>query len=229
MRRQAAFTPTTGPRWIPSSTPAQSHGAQIIYSVPIKPPTWASSTNALDPYSTCPGGSGNPANFADYYNFVHAVAARYQGKIAAYETWNEPDLTTWLGTPAQMAALEKTCAAAVRSADASALVLAPPPSRAFPMNWYDSYLAAGGGTNADILPVHLYDATPELDIPHVAAFRSLVASYGLGNKPVWNDESGWGFDRSDSVPMSQTVNYLGRALCAGLGAGPAALLLVFVE
>lgn len=191
---------------------AQTHGAQVIYTV-YQTPTWASSTSATDYYGY-PGGAGNPTDIANYTAFVSALATRYKGRIAFYETWNEPDTGFWTGTPAQMAALEAALAGAVRAADASAQVLAAPPSgslSANPLGWYDSYLAAGGGTNADVLPFHFYDDTPEQDIAHMAAIQSLIANYGLLSKPVWNDETGWGYGGTSQLPMSQTVDYLCRA------------------
>ncbi len=36
--------------------------------------------------------NGPPDNFADYGTFVGALAARYAGKVQAYEIWNEPNL-----------------------------------------------------------------------------------------------------------------------------------------
>ena len=191
---------------------AQTNGVQIIYTV-YQTPTWASSTTAIDYYGY-PGGAGNPKDIANYTAFVSALATRYKGRIAFYETWNEPDIGFWSGTPGQMAALEAALAGAVRAADSSALVLAAPPSgglSANPLSWYDSYLAAGGGANADVLPFHLYDDTPEQGIAHMAAIRSLLADYGLQAKPVWNDEAGWGYGGTSQYPMSQTVDYLCRA------------------
>lgn len=38
------------------------------------------------------GSNSQPADLAHWREFVHAVAARYKGRIHAYEVWNEPAL-----------------------------------------------------------------------------------------------------------------------------------------
>lgn len=50
------------------------------------PPTW---TRAL---TDTVGTFAPPDNLADYGDFVTAVAARYKGRIPAYQIWNEPNI-----------------------------------------------------------------------------------------------------------------------------------------
>ncbi|MDT5193927.1 MAG: polysaccharide biosynthesis protein PslG, partial [Mycobacterium sp.] len=50
--------------------------------------------NSAPTWAVAPGGqylSGRPASPDTYGDFVAKVAARYQGKIAALEIWNEPN------------------------------------------------------------------------------------------------------------------------------------------
>jgi hypothetical protein len=50
--------------------------------VVVRSPAWA----------TADGKSGLPANPADFATFMKAMAARYKGKVAGYEVWNEQNL-----------------------------------------------------------------------------------------------------------------------------------------
>lgn len=181
---------------------AESRGIRIIYTI-YQTPAWAATSSAPDPYGA-PGGASPPANIASYANFVTALATRYRGRIFAYEVWNEPDISFWTGTPQQMAELERACVAAVRAADPAALIVAPPPSGGGmylgPLDWYERFLAAGGAQPSDVIAFHFYSDRAEQDIGKAAAFRSLLAAYGLAAKPLWHDESGIGYDGSGSMP-----------------------------
>ena len=63
----------------------QANGIHLLVSV-VKAPTWARG----------PGPDmsveGPPQNLQDYADFVGAMAARYKGRIRAYEVWNEQNL-----------------------------------------------------------------------------------------------------------------------------------------
>lgn len=61
---------------------AEAHHLEVLFSV-VKAPAWARTTTAED---------GPPANYQDYWTFVGALAARYRGRVAAYEIWNEQNL-----------------------------------------------------------------------------------------------------------------------------------------
>ena len=61
-------------------------------------PRWALPPDAQD-------GLSPPINFDDYFDFVSQVATRYRGKVAAYQVWNEPNLTSeWGHRPPDAAA-----------------------------------------------------------------------------------------------------------------------------
>jgi len=54
------------------------HNRKLLVSI-VRSPEWATAT----------GGHGMPADPNDLGDFVEALAARYQGRIQAYEIWNE--------------------------------------------------------------------------------------------------------------------------------------------
>ncbi|MCA9974940.1 MAG: hypothetical protein KC413_04295, partial [Anaerolineales bacterium] len=39
------------------------------------------------------GENQPPANYQDFGDYCYAVAERYHGRIAAYQVWNEPNLS----------------------------------------------------------------------------------------------------------------------------------------
>lgn len=83
------------------------------------------------PTSASPVGAAlnaPPADLGDYARFAGAVAARYQGRIAGYIIWNEPNLAVnWGGKnrpdPTTYAALLKAAYTAIKAADPDALVI----------------------------------------------------------------------------------------------------------
>lgn len=70
---------------------------------------------------------GPPTDNGTFNTFVGAVAARYAGKVQAYEIWNEPNLRrNWNGQPLgaeAYVALVRGARAAIRVADPAALVI----------------------------------------------------------------------------------------------------------
>ena len=120
------------------------------------------------------GPPGDPADFGD---FCGAVAARYRGRIGAYQVWNEPNLTREWGLrppdPAAYTELLKACYTAIKAADPQAIVisagLAPTgtdspeamPDDKFLQGMYD----AGAAGYFDVLGLNApgYKAPPELD------------------------------------------------------------------
>ncbi len=76
--------------------------------------------------------TGPPADYAQFGRFMGQLATRYQGRVAAYELWNEPNLAReWRGDtldPARFVALVAEGARAVRAADPDALVISGAPA-----------------------------------------------------------------------------------------------------
>jgi polysaccharide biosynthesis protein PslG len=68
-----------------------------------------------------------PDDYADFGAFCGAIATRYKGRIAAYQIWNEPNLTReWGNRPPDAAAfieLLAACSTAIRAADPDAILI----------------------------------------------------------------------------------------------------------
>ena len=66
----------------------QQAGIQVMFSV-VSAPEWARGGKP---------GSGPPDDYQDLADFVGVMAARYQGRVQAYEIWNEQNLSReWEG------------------------------------------------------------------------------------------------------------------------------------
>ena len=192
-------------------TDTLAHHAQFLLTLG-QTPAWASS-RPDEPAVYGKGYGAPPANIADWKNFVRAVVARYKGRIAAYEVWNEPDQASfYTGTPAQLAELEKATAEVIHKTDPAALVVAPAVaggSGAAQLRFLDDYYEAGGGRYADVLAYHgyVYPAGNEAD--SLRRFRTLTAAHGLSANPVWNTETGTDLS---NVSETDTAAYVAQTL-----------------
>ncbi len=94
-----------------------ANGINLMLSV-VKAPAWARNTHEEE---------GPPINYEDYWNFMGAMAARYKGKVKAYEIWNEQNLLReWSGEPlsaARYVELLKGAYQAVKAQDPGAVVI----------------------------------------------------------------------------------------------------------
>lgn len=142
-------------------------------------PTWSSGRSYPNPQDII---MSPPSNLQDYADFCYAVASRYRGRIAAYQIWNEPNLSReWGGRapdPAAYAAMLQVGYEAIKRADPAATVisagLAPTtrfdqvamPDTEFVRRMY----AAGAQPYFDALGAHGagYKSPPEKDPGEVA-------------------------------------------------------------
>ena len=137
----------------------EGYGFKLLLSV-VHAPDWTR-TSELE--------TGPPADYAEFGRFMGQLATRYQGRVAAYELWNEPNLAReWRGDtldPARFVALVAEGARAVRAADPDALIISGAPAvtgiddgvvaiddRAFLRGMYE----AGVASWVDAIGVHPY-------------------------------------------------------------------------
>lgn len=188
---------------------AQAAGQKIIFVVGSSP-GWASgSSNTETP----------PSDPADYAAFIHAMAARYAGRVSAWEVWNEENTARFWSTgpsAAQYAALLKAAYPAVKSADPNALVLFGGTS----LNDYrfiaEAY-AAGAKGSFDVMAVHPYscrapgavvrEADGDITPDSFLGYR-MVHSVMLANgdeKPIWFTEVGWSSSTSGACGFGEAT------------------------
>jgi polysaccharide biosynthesis protein PslG len=101
---------------------ANNHQMRVLLSV-SKAPEWSRPTTEMD---------GPPGDYTLFRDFMQFLAQRYQGRVAAYELWNEPNLQReWNGSPlsaADFTALMRAGAAGARAGDPQATLISGAPA-----------------------------------------------------------------------------------------------------
>lgn len=131
-----------------------------------------------------------PDDLRDLYRWLKDAAARFDGKIQAWEIWNEMELPNfWTDLGDRYAALEKAAYWAVKDGSPDALVvmggLAVNPPGLFARSFYES----GGHDYADRFNWHVYTA-PESYAGMFANHRALQKELGVKPRPAWITEAG---------------------------------------
>ncbi|HMA34585.1 MAG TPA: cellulase family glycosylhydrolase [Chloroflexia bacterium] len=161
---------------------------------------------------------GPPLRDADFADFAGAVAARYRGRIATYQIWNEPNLAVEWAGPADARAYTALLQAgyrAIKAADPAAVVvlggLAPTVGSgaggdANDLQYLQALYDAGARPYFDIASIMIYglgyapaerrvDQRPgdlaRVNFSRPLLTRALMERNGDGAKPIWASEYGW--------------------------------------
>lgn len=124
--------------------------------------------------------SGPPDDYATYIRFVETLAQRYQGRVAAYQIWNEPNLRSrWKSTVHTISAesymqLLRQSTDAIKSVDPSALVV----SAGLAPTGYNDALNAEAGN----LEINAVDDRVFLANMYASGLAGLVD--GVGAHPI---------------------------------------------
>src|SRR3954451_23247609 len=139
--------------------------------------------------------------------YVRALALRYRHSVRYFEFWNEPSLRNgWNDSLARLAQMQATAHRILRGLGFGQQLVAP--SIAFTdgapthgLRWLDAFLRLPGGTDFDIVGLHLYPGDPParqgvgpewvVDVALPAA-RAVLAAHGLSARPVWDTETNVG-------------------------------------
>ncbi len=192
----------------------------------------ANNKDVLLTFAGVPAWAGGGTTFASppsdvdtgdqqWQTFVTALVTRYQGQIAFYDGWNEPDLKQrWLGTPAQMVTMMKDAYTIIHAIDPSAKLVGPSPSTGNQWNihFLPAYYAAGRAPYQDIVGMHAYiytgsqmSTTPEGIVVVFTMLKALLAQYQISNLPIFFTEGSYGAAPNNaSMTYPQKVDYLGR-------------------
>jgi hypothetical protein len=191
---------------------ARARGLNVL-AILWSTPSWANASS---------GTNSPPADPADYANAARWAASHFRGRIAAWEVWNEPNLSTfWTGTPAQYVRLLQAAYPAFKAGDPDATVV----FGGLSLNddaWLAQAYAAGAHGFFDVMATHPYqgarDAAPEYPddghkywLTHVTAIRQLMVQNGDAGKNIWFTEFGWSA-YSGGVGLEQQGDYFVRAI-----------------
>jgi hypothetical protein len=197
---------------------AQAHHVQVTLVLAMTPSFYAARATDM------------PAHLDDYARYVHAVMSRYRSfdgrrGIAAYQVWNEANISAfWTGTPQQLARLTAVVARVRHQVDPRAEVIAPSFAVRLPYQrrWLTSYerQRVGGrqvwryvDANAiSIYPQARYGGRtggPEDAMALVGRVRHRLADAGVPrHQPLWATEvnygvAGGGPGVTPTTPISQ--------------------------
>ncbi len=213
---------------------ANAHGIKVLATV-----------NTTPDWAAVPGQqiyTAAPADIAAYGDFVSAVATRYQGKIADYEIWNEPNYEGfWEPAPdaAAYTALLKIAYNAIKAADPDATVIGgsvaavaevPGGPAINPVTYLSQMYAAGAAGYFDALAFHPYLYSKPFSaqqghagVPFTQAqqlYEVMVAN-GDGHKKIWATEYGQPASEGGEAVQAAYVGDFLRAWRSLEFAGPA--------
>jgi hypothetical protein len=166
-------------------------------------PSWARATSATP--------RTPPSSLAEYEAFVTRVAERYRGRVAAYEIWNEPNLSfEWgdkLPQPELYAQMLCTAYRAIKRVDPQAIVVSGGlattgeggPGSMGDLSFLKALYAAGGRGCFDALGSHPYgyglapfaQETYGFSVGRVRQQREVMLAFGDSQTPIWATEMGW--------------------------------------
>lgn len=161
--------------------------------------------------SGTPPISGAPADPAQYAAFASLAAARYAGKISAYEIWNEPNSAQYFQTSGDAAAaytaILKAGYTAIKAADPNAEVVGGVVGSVVdfgnitinPVTFINDLYADGAKGYFDALSFHPYHFTtpfsqqagiPNTPLEQLIAIRQLMIDNGDSSLRIWATEYG---------------------------------------
>jgi hypothetical protein len=185
---------------------AQARKIKVLFVV-LGTPSWANGANDV----FIP-----PRDPSTYGRFMRSLAARYEGRVQAWEIWNEPDEGTfWRGSkpsPTNYAPLLRAAYEGVKSADPAALVLAAA-STGNDYPFLEGLYRAGARGTFDGVAVHTdtaclvngpqsfyREADGRIARWSFLGFRTMhdvMTANGDGAKPIFITEIGWSATQTD--------------------------------
>ena len=179
---------------------AEQNHVDILLPLALSP-AWASSRpEEKSAYS--PGNAAPPVNLDDWREYVQTVGTRYKGRIHEYEICNEPKLKDfYTGSVPQIFEITRIASTTLKHIDPSVVVCSPSATAKDGVGWLDQYLQEGGGKYADVIGYHFYvnPQAPENMVPLILQAEAVMERNGVRNKQIWNTETGWAIQNSQSV------------------------------
>jgi len=188
---------------------AQAAGIEIVVPFALSP-VWASARPG-EPSAYGQGHAAEPADMADWRNYVRTVATRYRGRVLAYELWNEAaDKPFYSGSQKALLDMTRIAHDEVKAIDPAALIVAPSVwGMDARVGLVRKFLDAGGAQWVDVASYHMYHqpSPPESMIDSIRKLRADLDAGGYSKLPLWNTESGYFMSNSPTVPNENWSDY----------------------
>jgi len=178
---------------------AKSRGFDVIHTLG-QTPRWASA-RPDEKGNFGPGSAAEPADMADWSQYIRTVATRFKGRISAYEVMNEPRIAEavkpwspgfFSGSAAKLAELTKIAAFEIKKADPAAKVVCPAMDGVDGLKRLDYFLGTGAGNYCDVIGYHYYLRSHTIkELRYlIAETHRIKARHNLAHVPIWDTETG---------------------------------------
>jgi hypothetical protein len=184
--------------------------------------------NASPAWAVAPGVpaiSGRPASPAQYADFCEKVAARYRGKVSAYEVWNEPNGAQFFAPvpdPPGYTELLKAAYPKIKAADPNATVIGGVVGSVVdwgtwlinPVSFVQQMYDAGAKNFMDALSFHPYHysvkfsdgyAIANSPLDQTVALRRIMVANGDASKKIWATEYGEPMTATDEAGQAAYI------------------------
>ncbi|MDR1307582.1 MAG: cellulase family glycosylhydrolase [Treponema sp.] len=124
-----------------------------------------------------------------FLKYVELMAARYRGRVDAFEIWNEPNFFFWDGSDEHFYALSAAAAKLIKETAPELTVLAGSTFRS-DRNFLRGMFKAGAFEHTDGISFHPYSSNALRTVKQVDKLRKIMAEFNY-DKPVWVTEVGY--------------------------------------
>ncbi|WP_405806081.1 helix-turn-helix domain-containing protein [Streptomyces sp. NBC_01187] len=170
---------------------AERKGLPVLLTLGGTPP-WAAPDGRRSVFADA--RASPPDKMADWDRFIGALAARYRGRIEAYELWDYPSHQgVWTGSTATLADMVQRASRIIREADPEAKAVCPSFGSLWEKRGRDllrKFARTGTFQYCDAaalkLPPRRADGPPEERVTLVKRVQRLLYSEGLGRTPLWD-------------------------------------------
>lgn len=185
---------------------AEREGIDLVLAFGLTP-RWASA-RPDEPSAYRTGSAAEPRDIEDWRTYVSTVARRYKGRIKKYELWNEVNVKGFYsGSQEKLVELARVAYQTLKEIDPGIVFVSPSVVGKDNYPWLDEYLNKGGAQYLDVVGYHFYasKASPETMLPTIRQVQGIMRKHGLGNKPLWNTETGWWIKNKKDMPPVMPV------------------------
>jgi len=159
-----------------------------------------------------------------YADWVAAMVSRYEGKVGAWEIWNEPNISQfWPPQPNvdNYAAMLREAYRAAKRADPGCVIVGGV-TAGIGSDFIERLFELGGGDFMDVISVHPYQGhPPEQIMPEgLEALKALMARHQF-RKPIWMTEVGFQTKPAEHAVVTEheQAEWLVRTNVLALAAG----------
>jgi hypothetical protein len=163
-----------------------------------------------------------PDDLREVYRFTKEAGAHFNGKILAWEPWNEPDISFFDQLGDKYAGIQKAAFLGFRAGNPQAAVLSCSFCRGR-SGFSDNVFESGIADYVDIFNFHTYAPVGQY-VDNLAAWTNLPVEYGIAERPVWLTEAGIRLVAADGQTLTPEqertqAEFVPRSFAISLAAG----------